>query len=444
MYLFLDTETSGLDATSRRSVQIAWLLTDVNENILEEANYIVRADDFEIGVGAIGIHGITKEKTMRIGKPIVEVLALFDKALKRSIVLVGHNIKFDIATLQNDINAAKLKMSLDTFPQICTMRASTQWCRLTKLNGKSGFKYPKLIELYRICFGENFNGEHNALEDVRATFNCFFKLMKLGVIQAPKIRNNRSKIFQQDNSNKTSNKVYCSSSQKNTGLNRDKYSKISCTNHCLICNNFFNTPLKGADKFAKCPTCGNFARINSKLVNSNTKSKKSTKKVDLHSNQDDNTKNTDLHSTTHQKLAHTHPDGNNKAQTTENTEKINKPNVTIEPNVVGHSNGKANYFRNKKFTQYIEARSLGFRPSEAHYLIDIKSKNEINREKKNTLACEVKNTNIVTVMNGRTLGLAKSTSDEPRLRFCFSCNTRIRLSETYCAKCKISNESHRN
>lgn len=272
MYLFLDTETNGLDAVSRRSVQIAWLLTDASGKILQEASHFVRADDFEIGAGAFGVHGISKERTLRLGKPIAEVLASFKEALRRSDVLIGHNIKFDIGTLQNDINAANLNFSLEAFPQICTMRASTEWCRLTKLNGKSGFKYPKLIELYRICFGVNFNGEHDALEDARATFKCFFNLVEKGVIEVPRKRIHREQDkAHTDSLKKVKEKNVARSSDEikkpQQGLNR----KMTCTSRCPTCKAFFKADLSALVKFTKCPKCLNFVQIKARLVNFNSK-----------------------------------------------------------------------------------------------------------------------------------------------------------------------------
>ena len=47
--------------------------------------------------------------------------------------------------------------------------------------GKPG-KWPKLEELHIKLFGCNFEGAHDALDDVRATAKCFFELKRLGMV----------------------------------------------------------------------------------------------------------------------------------------------------------------------------------------------------------------------------------------------------------------------
>ena len=72
------------------------------------------------------------------------------------------------------------------------MRSATSWCRISKLNGKSGFKWPSLDELHRCCFKSGFDGAHDALNDVRATSRCFFKLISENVIERPSQRHGKS------------------------------------------------------------------------------------------------------------------------------------------------------------------------------------------------------------------------------------------------------------
>ena len=62
--------------------------------------------------------------------------------------------------------------------KICTMKIGTDVC---KIPGPYGFKWPKLEELYRHLFGENFIGAHDALSDCQATASCFFKMAENGV-----------------------------------------------------------------------------------------------------------------------------------------------------------------------------------------------------------------------------------------------------------------------
>jgi DNA polymerase III epsilon subunit-like protein len=109
------------------------------------------------------------------------------KDLDSCKVIVGHNLSFDIAMLQPEFSREKIDFRLDEKFTICTMRSSTAWCRLPKLDGRSGFKWPKLEEVYYRLFGRYFEGAHDALADVVATKEVYFELIKREII--PRARN---------------------------------------------------------------------------------------------------------------------------------------------------------------------------------------------------------------------------------------------------------------
>lgn len=188
MYLFIDTETSGRSTATSRSVQIAWVLTDSVGRVVAEESHIIQPDGFLIEAGAIRVHGISQMRASNEGRPLQQVLNKLQDAFDVADVLIGHNISFDVAILQNDMRAVNHKMQLHDFPKICTMRASTAWCRISPLNGKRGFKWPTLSELHRRCFGTDVEGAHDALFDVQATQRCFFRLLELDVIERPMVR----------------------------------------------------------------------------------------------------------------------------------------------------------------------------------------------------------------------------------------------------------------
>lgn len=188
MYLFVDTETSGISTATSRSVQIAWVLTDTCGRAVIEKCQIIRPEGFEIEPGAARVHGISQARANFEGLPIRDVLLDLKKSLDLADILIGHNIQFDVSILENDARAAKIGLTLHDFPKFCTMKGSAKWCEIAKLNGKSGFKWPTLSELHRRCLGHDFEGAHDALNDVQATKRCFFKLLELDVIERPRER----------------------------------------------------------------------------------------------------------------------------------------------------------------------------------------------------------------------------------------------------------------
>ena len=60
------------------------------------------------------------------------------------------------------------------------MQGSTDFCAIV---GNYGYKWPKLQELHKELFGYPFEGDHDALVDVRACVRCYFELRKREVMQ---------------------------------------------------------------------------------------------------------------------------------------------------------------------------------------------------------------------------------------------------------------------
>lgn len=200
MYLIFDTETTGLpkdynapvsDSSNwPRLVQIAWQLHDDMGKLLEQSQYIIRPEGFEIPFNASKIHGITDEIAQEKGTPLEEVLQKFSASLDGVMYGVGHNISFD----KNIVGAEYFRLSkhdpIANLPLVDTKDESTEYCALP--GGRGGkYKWPTLTELHLHLFQERFDQAHNAIADVDATARCFLELIRKGVI-APKRLNQRA------------------------------------------------------------------------------------------------------------------------------------------------------------------------------------------------------------------------------------------------------------
>lgn len=189
MYLFFDTETTGLPKNWKapvtdlsnwpRLVQIAWLLYKSNGELLSEGNYIIRPNGFTIPKAASSIHGITTEKAITHGDELALVMQEFVNLLKDSKCLIAHNMSFD----ENIIGSEMLRMGLPNLlaskRRVCTMRESTQYC---DIDGHYGKKWPKLTELHYKIFKEDFEDAHNAATDIKITAKCFWELRRRRVL----------------------------------------------------------------------------------------------------------------------------------------------------------------------------------------------------------------------------------------------------------------------
>lgn len=189
MYLFFDTETTGLPRNYKapasdldnwpRLVQLAYLLYDYNGNVISEGDYIVKPDGFSIPQEASEIHRITNERAIREGLPLFTVMEHFNQLIGQATNLVAHNMAFDEKILGAEFLRCDLSDPIPYKNRICTMQSTTDFCAIKNYYG---YKWPKLAELHYKLFGFEFEEAHNAAADIHATGKCFWELRRLGLI----------------------------------------------------------------------------------------------------------------------------------------------------------------------------------------------------------------------------------------------------------------------
>ena len=191
-YLFFDTETTGLPRSWQapvtaldnwpRMVQLAYMAYDRDGVLIAAHDCLIKPRGFTIPAESARIHGITTERALKEGRDLAEVLREFKALADRSGCLVAHNMSFD----EKIVGAELLRNGLPDLPaaarRICTMHGTTEYCAIP---GARGYKWPRLAELHRKLFGEDFEGAHNAASDVAATAKCFWELKKREIIKFP-------------------------------------------------------------------------------------------------------------------------------------------------------------------------------------------------------------------------------------------------------------------
>jgi len=189
--LIFDTETNGLpldwkgrlDDTNNwpRIVSIAWYKISASGFILANKYFTIKPDGFSITNDSTNIHGITNQAAQQSGVALKDVLELFNSDIKDSKYLVAHNLEFDYAvTFCEYLRLKSNPTYFSSLDQICTMRRSTDFC---KIPSSKGYKYPKLSELYRKLFSESISGIHNAQIDAEACMKCFKELYNQKIIK---------------------------------------------------------------------------------------------------------------------------------------------------------------------------------------------------------------------------------------------------------------------
>lgn len=182
--LFTDTETTGkwdfkasVDAPHQpHIIQLAAILDRDGRDATEFETLVHLPADVRIDEGALRTHGITAARALEEGMPLREALTIFQNMVSAADLLVCHNTDFDLKVLLAAYARAGLISHIPSMRQYCTMRASTDVCRIP---GKYGYKWPKLDEAYRVLVDPSgFEGAHSALADVRACRALYYALQQ--------------------------------------------------------------------------------------------------------------------------------------------------------------------------------------------------------------------------------------------------------------------------
>jgi len=189
MYLFFDTETTGLPRNWKapvtnvnnwpRMVQLAWLLYDASGTLLEREDQVIQPDGYTIPAEAESVHGISTRRAMEEGEDLIVVLSKFEERIQKADYLVAHNMSFDEKIAGAEFLRVGLHNPIPEKERICTMTTTTAFCGI---EGPYGYKWPRLSELHQKLFGEAFEEAHNAAADIQATGRCFWELRDRGLI----------------------------------------------------------------------------------------------------------------------------------------------------------------------------------------------------------------------------------------------------------------------
>ncbi len=185
--LFIDTEASGLPKKWNApyskvnnwpfSVQVSWLVYNRNGDLIKEENHYINNNDYKITPAALNIHGITQEFLKQHGQPRHQVLQLLAQDMQLyQPLLIGHFMELDFHIISADFFRSGVENPITNLQMFCTMIATKH------LIHHPQNKYLRLGDLYEMLFNAPLQHQHNALNDVRATANCFFELLKRGEI----------------------------------------------------------------------------------------------------------------------------------------------------------------------------------------------------------------------------------------------------------------------
>lgn len=187
----IDIETSGLvpkGATYEKDFdKFPYILSmgwKINDEPVKE--FIINQEGRKIPPEVTKINNITQEMVDASPHKLFDVLSGFILDAQGSDYIIGHNVFFDTSIIK--ANSIRMMIGTDNpmylfnsisdllhkDKRIDTMRAGIGLCG----------KWPKLSELYKKLFREEFEG-HSAGDDVEACYKCYVEMDKLGLIKYP-------------------------------------------------------------------------------------------------------------------------------------------------------------------------------------------------------------------------------------------------------------------
>jgi DNA polymerase-3 subunit alpha len=152
MFLIFDTETTGLPKNFKapisdtdnwpRCVQIAWQLHDSDGSLIENKDYLIHPDGYDIPFQSEKIHGISTDLAKQKGDDIETVLNEFNKAIEKSTFIVGHNVSFDVNIMGSEFYRLSLENQLTEKSVLDTCSEVT--AQLCMLKGGRGGRFKLL------------------------------------------------------------------------------------------------------------------------------------------------------------------------------------------------------------------------------------------------------------------------------------------------------------
>lgn len=175
-FLFIDTETLGLDPTKHSLIEVAMVLTDENLNTLDVFHYKIKHEIYHLNPAAIAVNGIDMSQHDRQASPLWNVrtyLRDFLSTLDDEAIPVGWNVGFDLGFIYaNMLPKEELEryVSYRTI-DLCSVARFMKLCGKLDNAGSLAHTARKL--------GIDNSKVHTALGDVEMTIEVMRKLKEL-------------------------------------------------------------------------------------------------------------------------------------------------------------------------------------------------------------------------------------------------------------------------
>lgn len=189
-YCVIDTEGNGLfdfkqpaDAPGQpRLAELGMLLLKEDLSIEEEWRGLVKPDGWTMQPEATAVNGLTTEYLLEHGKPIAEVLAIYQQAIREGYAMVAWNAQHDLKQMRAELRRAAMDDLFTQTKNVCVMRKSQGV--IPRPDGKKS--WPKL-EHARAFLKLPDTGAHTAGADAASALAVLRYLHAQGVDLTPEV-----------------------------------------------------------------------------------------------------------------------------------------------------------------------------------------------------------------------------------------------------------------
>lgn len=182
--LVFDTETDKLadfklpptSPAQPHIVQLAAVLFDAEQQrTVSTLSALIKPAGWVIPASVEAIHKISTGQATAFGQPLGAVMPYFVELVRSADVICAHNAPFDLLVIQAECARLGWDTSWLTSKKVFdTMLACIDVVRIPRRGG--GFKWPTLSECWKHFFGGELQGAHDALTDVNACADIYFRL----------------------------------------------------------------------------------------------------------------------------------------------------------------------------------------------------------------------------------------------------------------------------
>lgn len=190
-FLWLDTETTGIDPSDSAAFEVAFVLVDNGEAKCERCFFLnPLSDTIKYHEGAGKVHGYSeseikeflseKEQVPKIASFLEEAREMWKKdgSMSEKLVIAGYNVDFDVRHLKALLERNGFNYSDYFQPYVADVYTQVKNASIQK-----ALPYLPDRKLGTVAkhLGVDIENAHDALADIRATREVAVKLHKLGI-----------------------------------------------------------------------------------------------------------------------------------------------------------------------------------------------------------------------------------------------------------------------